>query len=402
MALLLAILGIAALVATVLGLTSPRHPYPLMPLTFMVAWLTGDLAVFHLVLQVAVTALLVALGALDATAGIVGLVAMVLSWLGLVLLARRQRAAGPAFDAALAGVGIGTGRASVAAAPIPLRSLVNPFVPSRAGVEIVENIAYGDEKRHRLDVLKPADGRTGCPVLLQIHGGGWMIGNKHQQGQPLMRHLARNGWVCVAPNYRLSPRATFPDHLVDVKRALAWVREHIAEHGGDASFVVVTGGSAGGHLAALVGLTANNPRFQPGFEHADTAVQACVPVYGVYDFLDRYGLRLGQYERMLNKYVMKTTRLDDEDGWSAASPLSHVCIDAPPFFVIQGSQDTLVWVEEARRFVEDLRALSTSTVAYAEVPYAQHAFDVLVTRRSLVMVRAVEAFLEAVRAARVS
>ncbi|MFZ1489318.1 MAG: hypothetical protein WAS51_05210, partial [Ilumatobacteraceae bacterium] len=94
MALLLAILGIAALVATVLGLTSPRHPYPLMPLTFMVAWLTGDLAVFHLVLQVGVTALLVALGALDATAGIVGLVAMVLSWVGLVVLARRQRAAG--------------------------------------------------------------------------------------------------------------------------------------------------------------------------------------------------------------------------------------------------------------------------------------------------------------------
>ena len=117
-------------------------------------------------------------------------------------------------------------------------------------------------------------------MLLQIHGGGWMISNKNQQGFPLVYKLAANGWVCVSINYRLSPKATWPDHLVDCKRALAWVREHIDEYGGDPDYVVVTGGSAGGHLAAMVGLTANDPEYQPGFEAVDTTVRAMIPLYG--------------------------------------------------------------------------------------------------------------------------
>ena len=108
------------------------------------------------------------------------------------------------------------------------------------------------------------------PAILQIHGGGWVIGDKREQGIPLLGHLAANGWVGFNANYRLSPGATFPDHLVDCKRAMAWFREHADEHGGDPDFLCVTGGSAGGHLTALVALTANDPRYQPGFEDVDT------------------------------------------------------------------------------------------------------------------------------------
>jgi len=87
-----------------------------------------------------------------------------------------------------------------------------------------------------------------------------------------MSHLAELGWVCVAINYRLSPRSTWPDQIVDVKRALAWTKEHIAEYGGDPDWVAITGGSAGGHLSSLAALTPNDPQFQPGFEDADTSV----------------------------------------------------------------------------------------------------------------------------------
>ena len=87
-----------------------------------------------------------------------------------------------------------------------------------------------------------------------------------------MAHLAERGWVCVTANYRLSPRATWPDQIVDVKRALAWTKANIANHGGDPGFVVITGGSAGGHLCALAALTVNVSEFQPGFEGADTSV----------------------------------------------------------------------------------------------------------------------------------
>ena len=78
----------------------------------------------------------------------------------------------------------------------------------------------------------------GVPPLLQIHGGAWVIGDKREQGLPLMHHLAASGWVCFNANYRLSPRATLPDHLVDCKRALAWIREHADEYGVDPDFVV--------------------------------------------------------------------------------------------------------------------------------------------------------------------
>src|SRR6476469_6017200 len=124
---------------------------------------------------------------------------------------------------------------------------------------------------------------------------------RRPQGYPLLSHMAERGWICVSIDYRVSPRNTWPDHIVDVKRALAWIKENIAEHGGDPDFVAITGGSAGGHLCALAALTAHLPEFQPGFEDADTAVAAAVPFYGIYDFVDRDGARNDVLEDFLAK-----------------------------------------------------------------------------------------------------
>src|SRR5690606_29325893 len=131
-------------------------------------------------------------------------------------------------------------------------------------------------RRTHLDIWRRRDlpDDAGAPVLLQSHGGAWMAGQKQGQAEPLMGYLAERGWVCVTINYRLSPRASWPDHIVDVKRALAWTKANIARYGGDPDFVAVTGGSAGGHLAALAALTPDVKDFQPGFEEADLRVQA--------------------------------------------------------------------------------------------------------------------------------
>jgi acetyl esterase/lipase len=161
----------------------------------------------------------------------------------------------------------------------PARQLLWPFTRSAPGVEVRRNVPYAPEhgRRGLLDVYKPAGDVSGAPVLLQVHGGAWTFGAKDQQGLPLMRHMAARGWVCVAINYRLSPRSPFPAQIIDVKRAITWVREHGEEHGADPAFIAVTGGSAGGHLAALAALTPNEPEYQPGFEDADTTLQAAVP-----------------------------------------------------------------------------------------------------------------------------
>ena len=279
----------------------------------------------------------------------------------------------------------------------PLRQLAMPFRVVDDEVEVLKDIAYDAEhgKRGLLDVYRPRDGVEKAPVLLQVHGGGWTVGDKEHQGIPLMLHMAARGWVCVAINYRLSPRDAFPAHLVDVKRAIAWVREHGASYGADPSFLALTGGSAGGHLAALAALTPNVPEYQPGFEHVDTTVQAAAPHYGVYDFAGVIGTKRSEQMRDLYlgpRVLFKDPRAELAE-FEKASPLARVNADAPPFLVIHGSTDSLVEVAQARAFVEALRAVSRQPVAYAELPGTQHAFDVFPSIRSAHVVRGVDRFL---------
>jgi acetyl esterase/lipase len=207
-----------------------------------------------------------------------------------------------------------------------------------------------------------------------------------------MSHLAELGWVCVAINYRLSPRSTWPDQIVDVKRALAWVKEHIAEFGGDPDWVAITGGSAGGHLSSLAALTANDPQFQPGFEDADTSVRAAVPFYGLYDFNQDEAIH-PLMAPTLAKYVFKLRRPQLREAFRVASPINYVSPDAPPFFVLHGRNDSLIPVEQGRVFSKRLREVSRQPVAYAEMPFAQHAFDIFGSVRAAHSAVAVEQFL---------
>jgi acetyl esterase/lipase len=269
----------------------------------------------------------------------------------------------------------------------------------RRRIERIRDVAYGEfGRRNYLDVYRRKDRPERCPVFVTVHGGAWILGDKRQQGQPLIHYLASLGWVCVAINYRLSPRSTFPDHIVDVKRALAWVKANIAAYGGDPDFVVVSGGSAGGHLSSLAALTAGDRTLQPGFEAADTSVRACVPFYGVYDFTNREGQgRVGMIE-FLERVVIKRPFAEAREAFDLASPLSRVHPGAPPFLVIHGTHDTLVPVGEARTFVDRLRHASREPVAYVELPQAQHAFEVFGSVRTAHVVRGVARFLSYVHA----
>ena len=371
---------------------------------FLSGWLTSELAVFHIVLSALVIADFAFTPALRHAPGIVALVLIVFSWCGLLLAQRRARPTPVILERALQEALGQSYREQIPAARraqlpdgVSINELVRPFALRTPGVEWLRDIPYGDQhQRHQLDVYRPAGGCANAPVLLQIHGGGWVVGNKHEQALPLIYFMAARGWIVVTPNYRLSPRTRFPEHLVDCKRALAWVREHIAGYGGDPSFVAVTGGSAGGHLTALVGLTANDPRLQPGFEHVDTAVDACVPFYGVYDFTDRHGLKGSgtQMVTWLTRNVMPCAPEQDPALWDLASPVTLARPDAPPFFVLHGTHDSLASTAEARLFVQRLRSVSRNPVAYAELPGAQHAWEVFKSVRAMHSVYAVGRFLE--------
>ena len=122
---------------------------------------------------------------------------------------------------------------------------------------------------------------------------------------------------------------------------------------------------------------------------------AAVPFYGVYDLLDREDIRGAMsMKTFLARHVMKQSPSQKRHLWEDASPVSHVSGKAPPFFVVQGTHDSLVWVEEARSFVRCLRGESEQAVAYAELPGAQHAFDVFHSVRSEHVLNAASEFLE--------
>jgi len=382
---------------TASALLRARRLWFFTPVYFMAAWLTGELALHHVVWQAAATLVFAAFGALETWPGLAGLALSFASWAGLITLHLRAQAAAPGVQRQIAG--------DEAHRDVETHRLLNPFRMRTLGVKRVRNVPYGEPlegdkgRRNLLDVVHPTAAGKRAPVLVQIHGGGWCIGEKEQQAQPLMHHLASQGWVCFAPNYRLSPQATFPDHIVDVKRALAWVRENAASYGGDPDFICITGGSAGGHLAALAALSANDPAYQPGFEDSDTRVAACVPFYGVYDLLDRQGIRGSMsMAPFLEKRVFKTSPDQSRELWEQASPLTRVSEEAPPFLVVHGSHDSLVFVEEAHAFVEALREKSRQPVHYAEFRGAQHAFDSVHSLNSAHAVRAVSAFLERIHA----
>lgn len=368
---------------------------------FMAGWLVGELAPHVLALTVADAAAHVRGPRRDAR----GLALAAASAAGLTcLVAQARQVQHRAEESLVEALGADyleqlDAKPTPADLAVPWRRLVNPFRMRDARVRVEKDIAYDPAigKRGLLDVYSPADGVPdgGAPVLLQVHGGGWTIGNKDQQGIPLMQHLAAKGWVCVAINYRLSPRSDWPAHVVDVKKAIAWTKANIAEHGGDPEYIAITGGSAGGHLVALAALTPGDAAYQPGFEDADTSVQVAVPHYGVYDFAGSTGTRAAEQLRdlFLAPRVLKKRWSEDPEAFEDASPILRITPDAPDFFVVHGAYDTLVPVSQARSFVEKLRQVSKRTVVYAELPGAQHAFDVFPSIRSSHVVRAIDRFL---------
>lgn len=375
----------------------------LVPFWFLLGWLSGELAVWLLGLQMLFVLTALVLADLDSGTLAWGVALFLASWLGLLSVLRHAFDAGRAFERALR-VGLGDDYLEVIPAlrRFRLRHTIHsdewlwPFRFRRPAVRVERNLAYGDAgKRNLLDIYRPVAEGDHRPVLLQIHGGAWLVGHKAEQGQPLLHRMAELGWVGVSINYRLSPAATFPDHIVDVKKAIAWIREHVADFGGNPDFIAVTGGSAGGHLAALAALTPNHPDWQPGFESADTRVQAALPLYACFDFCNRYDIRhRNTIDGAISRAVLKVPREDNPDLWDSGSPVCWVNAEAPPFFVVQGTHDSLIWVEEARRFVAELSAASTAPVVYAELPGTQHAFDFFHSPRTSHFLNAASQYLE--------
>lgn len=378
---LIGVLIFGALVA--LTLIAPRRPRPLAHLAYRVAAAYNE-APFLFILVIILASIGPAIqGQFWSPGGRVVLGLTLLVVLGLLVIAWRGARERPVVERALDD-GLGAGRRDatgphlvdgIRTRPPLVRILLMPFVFRPFGVTRARNVPYGDAGRFNLlDIYHRRSQSDGAPVLVYFHGGGFYGGRKSFEARALLFRLASRGWVTVSANYRLRPQATFSDHLTDVKRVIAWIREHGHEYGADPSTLFLSGGSAGGHLSSIAALTQNDPAYQPGFEEADTSVTAAASLYGWYG---------GYYE------------VGDAAG--EAGVLGHPADGAPPFFIAHGVEDSLATIETARRFVAHLRAASPNPVVFAELPHGQHAFDLFHSFRFSAVVDGIEAFAAWVR-----
>lgn len=244
------------------------------------------------------------------------------------------------------------------------------------------------QKTHalKLDLYRPKVMPAGAllPVFLYIHGGGWVTGHRSFHSLAMLYAIAKAGFLVVSVNYRLSPWVKHPTHLMDCKRALAWLRTHARAYGGDASFVVVGGESAGAHLACLLALTPNVLHLQPGLEHIDTSVQGCVDLYGCHDFTDaNFHFRcredphawFGGFGNFLHRVVMGAGIDDARELYEMASPLFRLQTTAaavPPFFAAHGTHDELIPIEDSQDFYDQLAKKREEEAAQYDAARAEY------------------------------
>jgi acetyl esterase/lipase len=337
----------AVLVLFAVAPPRPRRSSPVR-LSFWLGFLVNELPFLAFYVLAASTGLAIGQGDIANPLGWIGLGLAVLATAGLVVVVLRAKRTGATVDEALNAAGLS------ARAPrrLSLRVFVWPFAVPHPGVERISNIAYGDAGRANvLDVYRSRSHSGSGPTFIHLHGGAFRVGNKSREARPLFHRLARRGWVCLSANYRL--RTRYQDQLEDVKKVLTWVRERGPEYGADPNVVVLAGSSAGGHLAAMTALE-------------DPSVAAVVSLYGYYGPV----------------------------GTDRSSPMAFEGEGAPPFLVAHPDRDTLVVVEDARRFVASLRKGSDNPVVYAELPGAQHGFDFFYSIRFEAVIDGIEAFAD--------
>jgi acetyl esterase/lipase len=231
-----------------------------------------------------------------------------------------------------------------------------------------------------LDVYVPAgDPKTQRhPLVIYIHGGGWSSGHTRHSGAfenwpRVLASIASRGYVVSSLNYRLSGEAPFPAAIHDVKTAIRWLRAHAQEYGIDKNRVVVWGGSAGGHLAALAATSCGSADLEPPMAPAESdCVQGVVAWYGVFDFstvavAERNGV--SPVARFLDCAQAKCA----DETVRRASPIQYLDANDPPMLLIHGINDRVVPVAQSQLFHDAAKKAGVS-VQMLLIPDVDHSF----------------------------
>jgi acetyl esterase/lipase len=224
------------------------------------------------------------------------------------------------------------------------------------GVTFEKGIEYAnpDNQHLQVDLARPAQGDGPFPAVVCIHGGGFRAGTREGYDK-LCLTLAQRGYVAITVTYRLAPAYPFPAAVQDCKGAVRWLRANSAKFHVDPERVGVTGGSAGGHLAQFLGVTAGVKEFEgEGNLDQSSAVSCVVNFYGPSDFTKSYDKSVDAAEVLPLFFGgnLETKRREHIVG----SPLYWVTPDAAPTLCVHGTEDKYVAYEQATWIVDRLKA----------------------------------------------
>jgi acetyl esterase/lipase len=261
----------------------------------------------------------------------------------------------------------------------PAIRIASAAVP--ADVRVVADQTYIQYGTHclKLDMYLPTNAKQDLPVVVFVHGGGWRSGFR-SEFVPMALRLARNGYASVTVTYRLAGEAMYPAAVHDVRAAVRWVREHAGEYGLDPRRIALAGGSAGGQIASLAGVTGHMNHFDPGAATSDvsSAVQAVVNIDGLSDFTSE-AARVNEDDPKKpvsaagywfgGRYAEKTAL------WREASPIQYVNSSMPPVLFIGSAQPRFaVGREEMVEKMTQLRVPS-KVVLLPDTPHSFWMFD---------------------------
>jgi acetyl esterase/lipase len=241
--------------------------------------------------------------------------------------------------------------------------------PLLASVEVHRDVEYANVggKPLTLDIYLPGDARRPMPLIVWIHGGGWRTGSKNDF--PLVLPLVKAGFAIASINYRLSQEAIFPAQIYDCKAAVRWLRAHAGDYGLNPDRIGAAGASAGGHLVALLGTTANHPELEgtEGNPGVSSAVQAVFDFFGPTDFL-AMTTPVNHWPSADAQAVVADLLggpvAQNPDKARQASPLYYVSAQSAPFYIVQGDQDPLVPLPQSIALNDALQKAGVASTLY--------------------------------------
>lgn len=215
-------------------------------------------------------------------------------------------------------------------------STFNAITPAR-DVEKRPGLVFDRERELHADVFLPRERGAATPVVVFFYGGSWRNGSKDWY-RFIGERLASHGVIAVIPDYRHFPQVRFPEFIEDAARAVVWADTHFAAEGQP---LFVAGHSAGAHIAALVATDGNYLKAAGG---SIDRLAGMVGYSGVYDFLP------------LTDDILKATFGGEPALWAASQPIRYVDGDEPPFFLVHGRNDRIVWPVNSESLARALRA----------------------------------------------